>query len=92
MVIFSTKLYRDHIESYLSGFSYSEMVRGRFEKNGIFSCGPLTFAVAVAISISVTVAMSVAFANAIVVAIALSSSDPVLIAIFLSSLYVAPTC
>jgi hypothetical protein len=36
--------------------------------------------------------MSVAFANAIVVAIALSSSPPIPIAIFLPSLYVAPTC
>jgi hypothetical protein len=42
--------------------------------------------------ISVTVAVSIAFANAIVVAIALSSSTPVPIAIFLPSLYVAPTC
>jgi hypothetical protein len=35
--------------------------------------------------------MSVAFADAIVVAVALSSSAPVLIAVFLPSLYVAPT-
>jgi hypothetical protein len=41
--------------------------------------------------ISVTVAMSIAFADAIVVAIALSSSAPIPIAIFLPSLYVAPT-
>jgi hypothetical protein len=35
--------------------------------------------------------MLVAFADAIVVAIALSSSAPVPIAVFLPSLYVAPT-
>jgi hypothetical protein len=38
-----------------------------------------------------TVDMSFAFANAIVVAVALSSSIPVPIAVFLPSLYVAPT-
>jgi hypothetical protein len=52
---------------------------------------PFPFAIAVAISISVTVAMSVAFADAILVAVALSSSTPVPIAVFLPSLYVAPT-
>ena len=36
VVIFSTKLYRDHIESYLSGFGYSELVQGRVEKMGFF--------------------------------------------------------
>jgi hypothetical protein len=29
---FSTKLYRDHIESYLSELSYSELVQGQLEK------------------------------------------------------------
>jgi hypothetical protein len=28
VIIFSTKLYRDHIESYLSGFGNSELVQG----------------------------------------------------------------
>jgi hypothetical protein len=35
------KLYRDHIESYLSGFSYSEIVQGRFEKMAFFRVDPL---------------------------------------------------
>ena len=37
---FSTKLYRDHIESYLSGFGYSELVQGQFEKWHFFLWTP----------------------------------------------------
>jgi hypothetical protein len=43
VIFFSTKLYRDHIESYLSGFSYSEMVQGRFEKMAFFLVNPTNF-------------------------------------------------
>ncbi len=35
-------IYRDHIESYLSGFSYSERVQGRFEKMAFFLVDILT--------------------------------------------------
>jgi hypothetical protein len=36
VIFFSTKLYRDHIESYLSAFGYSVLVQGRFEKMAFF--------------------------------------------------------
>jgi hypothetical protein len=39
-VIFSTKLYRDHIESYLSGLGYSELVQRLFEKIECFPLDP----------------------------------------------------
>ncbi len=39
---FSTKLYRDHTESYLSELGYSELVQRQFEKMAFFSCGPPT--------------------------------------------------
>jgi hypothetical protein len=32
VIFFSTKLYRDHIESYLSELGYSELVQGQLEK------------------------------------------------------------
>jgi len=38
---FSTKLYRDHFESYMSGFGYSKLVQGRFEKMAFFLVDPL---------------------------------------------------
>ncbi len=40
-VIFSTKLYRDHIESYLSELGYSELVQRLFEKLAFFRVDPL---------------------------------------------------
>jgi hypothetical protein len=38
---FLTNFYRDYIESYLSGFSYSEMVQEQFEKMAFFLVDPL---------------------------------------------------
>jgi hypothetical protein len=38
---FSTKLYRENIESYLSGLGYSDYFQGPCEKKGIFCTDPL---------------------------------------------------
>jgi hypothetical protein len=38
---FSTKLYRDYIESYLSELSYSELVWGQLEKMAFSLVDPL---------------------------------------------------
>ncbi len=45
VVIFSTKPYRDHIESYLSELGYSGLVKRRFEKMAFFLVDPLLLAI-----------------------------------------------
>jgi hypothetical protein len=41
VIFFSTKLYKDHIESYLSELSYSELVQGQLEKMAFSLVDPL---------------------------------------------------
>jgi hypothetical protein len=42
VIIFSTKIYRDHIDILLSELEYSELVQRLFEKMTFFRVDPLT--------------------------------------------------